>query len=110
MYYVFIHKNMKGEGRQVKKVYYSFRECGRLVIMLTVLGLISLAVSVVFFSIGGWEVLTRPWAEASSIYAIWCVFFLFMGIVLFLINLSIHKVCKDVAILLKEGEANKTKL
>lgn len=71
----------------MKKVYYTFRECGGLSIALTILGLISFAVSTMFFFIGGWEVLTRPWAAASSTYSIWCVFFLLLGIALFLINI-----------------------
>ncbi|QKY69384.1 hypothetical protein [Lentibacillus sp. CBA3610] len=93
----------------MKKVYYDFRECGGLIIMLTVSGLISFAISAVFFFIGGWEVLTRPWAAASSTYSIWCVFFLLLGIILFLFNISVHKICKDVATLLKEVEDNKSK-
>ena len=76
--------------------------------ILLIFSLISFTVSAVFFFIGGGEVLLRPEVRVSHTYAIWCVFFLLLGIVTFLIDISIHKVCSDVAELLKEIEDKKT--
>ena len=93
----------------MKKVYYYFGECGTLVKTLTLAGIISLAVSAVLFFKGGWEVLCRSWASGNNTYAIWCAFFLLLGVMLIIINICIHKICRDVATLLKEIEDKKTK-
>ena len=61
------------------------------------LAIISLIASIVFFYIGGWVLLLRPWAVGEPTYSIRCVFFLLLAIILFLINLSIHKICDDVS-------------
>ncbi len=89
--------------------YYFFGEWGHLNKMLITTGLISLVISAIFFFIGGWEILTRPYAVGNPTYSIWCVFFLLLGIVLFLVDFCIHKICRDIATLLKEIEDNKAK-
>lgn len=69
-----------------------------------ILGVVSFMVSSIFFFLGGWEVLTRPYALGNNAFAIWCPFFLFLSIVFFLVIFCIHKVCRDIATLLKEME------
>ena len=93
----------------MKKGYYFFGECGSLSKKLIIAGLISIAISGVLFLIGGWEVLTRPYAIGNETYSIWCIFFLLIGIILFIINICIHRICRDIATLLKDVEDNRTK-
>ena len=89
------------------KGYYYFGECGAFERFLIIGGLLSIAVSAVFFFFGGWEVLIRPGAIGSNSYSIWCVFFLLLASIMFLIDAAIHKICRDVATLLKEVEDSK---
>lgn len=89
--------------------YYFFGECGHLKKILVTTGIISLIISAIFFFLGGWEVLIRPYAIGSPAYSIWCIFFLLVGIVLFLIDFCVYKICRDIATLLKELEDNKSK-
>lgn len=88
----------------MRKGYYYFGECGVLSKELAILGGVSFMVSSIFFFLGGWEVLTRPCALGNNAFAIWCAFFLFLSIVFFLAIFCIHKVCRDIATLLKEIE------
>lgn len=91
----------------MKKVYI---KCNRLVIALTISSFISLAISAMFLLIDSWDVLIRPWVAANQKGPnIWFIFFLLLAIVLFLINIAVRKVRKDVATLLKEVKNNKTK-
>src|SRR5699024_2249367 len=96
---------------QMKKLY---TKCDRLVLMLTILGFISLAISAMLLLIDWWEALIRPWGwlaanESGESTNIWFVFFLLLAIVIFLINIAVHKIRKDVAALLKEAENDKNK-
>lgn len=91
----------------MKKGYYYFGECGSLGKMLAIIGGISFSVSAVFFFLGGWAVLIRPWAVGNYSYAMWCLFFLLICVVAFLIDFSIHKICRDIAALLKQMEDRK---
>lgn len=91
----------------MKKGYFYFGECCALSKALIIVGSISLLASAIFFFLGGWEVLTRAYAIANATFSIWCVFFLLIGIILFLINICIHKICRDIATLLKKLEDKK---
>ena len=88
----------------MKKGYYYFGECGSLNKILLIIGGISGVASIVFFFLGGWEVLTRPYAIGNCSYAMWCLFFLLLCSVTFLIDFCIHKICRDIATLLKQME------
>lgn len=88
----------------MQKGYYYFGESGLLCKILSILGGISFIVSCVLFFLGGQVELTMPDAVGNTTYAIWCAFFLFLSIVLFLAVLCINKVCRDIATLLKELE------
>lgn len=99
---------MKGDGL-LRKGYYYFGESGFLCKVFLTLAIISLIASIVFFYIGGWVLLLRPWAVGEPTYSIWCVFFLLLAIILFLINLSIHKICDDVSEILRKIEDKRIK-
>ena len=93
----------------MRKGYYYFGECGFINKILSIICFMSFIISGVFFKIGGWEVLTRPGALGNNTYAIWCVFFLLLGIVLMFIKICIHKICSDIATLLTDVEEIKDK-
>lgn len=88
----------------MRKGYYYFGECGALSKVFAILGVVSFIVSFVFFIMGGWVVLIRPYEFGNTAYAIWCAFFLFLSIGFFLVIFCVHKVCRDIATLLKEIE------
>lgn len=88
----------------MKKGYYYFGECGSLGKILAIIGGISFSISAVFFYLGGWGVFIRPRAVGNCSYAMWCLFFLLICVVAFLIDFSIHKICRDIATLLKQIE------
>jgi len=93
----------------MKKVYI---KCNRLVVMLTISGFISFAISAILLLVNWWETLTKPWLAASKAGGstnIWFIFFLLLAIVIFLINIAVHKIRKDVETVLKEIENNKIK-
>ena len=89
----------------MKKGYYYFGESGSLCRQLSVFGVLCLIISCVLFFLGGKVVLTMPDSTGKETYAIWCVFFLLLSIVSFLLILCINKICRDVATLIKEIEA-----
>lgn len=88
----------------MKKGFYYFGESGRLSKILVFMGFVSLIIAIVFFFAGGDIELTRPNAIGNTTYAIWSAFFFLFGIVAFIVNYCIHKICIDIATALKKIE------
>lgn len=93
----------------MKKGYYYFGESGHISKFLVIMGLVSLIIAIVFFFAGDDIELTRPNAIGNTTYAIWSAFFLLFGIVAFIVNYCIHKICIDIATLLKKIEDKQNK-
>ena len=91
----------------MKKGFYHFGECGSLSRGLVIAGCLSFLLAVLFFCIGGRIELTRPNAVGETTYSIGCAFFLLLSLVLFIANHCVHKICTDIATLLKQLEAKK---
>lgn len=92
----------------MRKGYYLFAECGALSKKLTVSCIISFVMSFALIIIGS-EPSIHEWylglfhnrSVFRPVHA-WIIFFFMLGIVLLIANLCIHKVCRDIATLLKE--------
>ena len=91
----------------MEKGFYYFGECGAFEKFLVIGGLLSIAVSAVFFLLGGLYSSYTLYDAVYNPYSIWCAIFLSIGIILFLIDAAIHKICRDIATLLKEVEDKK---
>ena len=87
----------------MKKIYYHFDECGRMSKILLVVGIISAVIAVAFLFKGGFSPLIHD-DTYFELYHAWFLFFLAISIFAFIANLCIHKICADVATLLKEIE------
>ena len=90
----------------MKKGYYYFGECGRMEKILSAVGIISAIISVFFLFKGGYLPLISDDFHFGT-YNAWCLFFFIICIFAFTANLCIHKICRDIATLLKEVEENK---
>lgn len=87
----------------MKKGYYYFGECTGLEKALVLCSMISFVISAGFLIKGGYLSLL------SSIYSFntdnaWCLFFLLLGLFLLVTDICINKLCRDVAVLLKQME------
>ena len=106
----------------MRKGYYLFRECGSLSRVLTVLGIISFVASFLCLFIGVhsiWQtwslgMFMQTWhlglLDKDSYFHshhAWFLFFLALSIVLITANVCVHKICTDIATLLKEIENKK---
>ena len=90
----------------MKKGYYYFRECGRMEKILLAIGIITAIISAFFLFKGGYLPLISDDIYFTA-YNAWCLFFLAITILAFMAYLCIHKICRDIATLLKEVEENK---
>ena len=103
-------------GIVMKKGFYLFTECGFLSKILSFSSAVFFIISIIliFFSaepnIHTWYFgLINGRFEFRTIHA-WILIFFMLGIVQTIINISIHKICTDIATLLKESqEINLTK-
>lgn len=91
----------------MKKIYYTFSECGRMAKILLTIGIVSAAIALVFLFKGGFPSSLVSDDMYFTLYDAWFLFFLSMSIFAFIADLCIHKICSDIAALLKEIEENK---
>lgn len=87
----------------MKKIYYHFGECGRMSKILLAIGIISAVIAVAFLFKGGFSPLVHN-DMYFELYHAWFLFFLAISIFAFITNLCIHKICADIATLLKEAD------
>ena len=90
----------------MKKIYYSFGECGRMTKILLTIGIVSAAIALAFLFKGGFSSLISD-DYYFTLYNAWFLFFLAISIFAFIADICIHKICSDVATLLKELEKSK---
>lgn len=90
----------------MKKIYYYFGECGRMTKILLGIGIVSAVIALAFLFKGGFSSLISD-DEYFTLYNAWFLFFLAISIFAFIAVLCIHKICADIANLLKENEENK---
>ena len=90
----------------MKKGYYYFAECGRIGKILLTIGIIAAVIAIFFLIKGGLLPLISNDVYFSADNA-WCLFFFAISIFAFAADLCIHKICRDIAALLKEVEENK---
>lgn len=87
----------------MRKGYYYFRECTSLQIWLLSLGTVSFILCLIFLFKGGYLSLI-----SNNYYFntenVWFLFFLILSIFLFVIDICINKICRDIATFLKEIE------
>ena len=94
----------------MRKIYYQFRECGSLSKALTIATIISFAaMAVIIFmnDIHTWHHGLFSSRYFFSAHHAWILFFFALGIVLIIANIIVHKVCADIAALLKEMDDKK---
>lgn len=92
----------------MKKIYYYFDECGRMTKRLLSISVAAAVIALVFLFKGGFSPLVSD-DEYFTLYNAWFLFFLSISMFAFLANLCVHKICADIAALLKEIEENKNK-
>ena len=90
----------------MKKIYYYFGECGRMTKVLLTVGIVAAVIAVTFLFKGGFSPLVND-DEYFTLYSAWSLFFLSISIFAFAADLCIHKICTDIATLLKEIEERK---
>ena len=90
----------------MKKIYYYFGECGRITNMLLTVGVVAAVIAVAFLFKGGFSPLVND-DEYFTSYNAWFLFFLSISIFAFAACLCIHKICADIATLLKKIEEDK---
>lgn len=90
----------------MKKIYYYFGECGRMTNILLTVGIVAAVIAVAFLFKGGFSPLVSD-DYYFTLYNAWFLFFLSISIFAFVANLCIHKICTDIATLLKEIEERK---
>ena len=90
----------------MKKIYYYFGECGRITKILLTAGTVAAVIAVVFLFKGGFSPLVND-DEYFTSYSAWSLFFLSISIFAFVTDLCIHKICADIAALLKKIEEDK---
>ena len=93
----------------MKKGYYYFAECGRIGKILLTIGIIAAVIAIFFLFKGGFLPLISNDIYFTADNA-WCLFFLAISIFAFVADLCIHKICRDIATLLKEFENNENDL
>lgn len=106
MCYTWFPNELHVGGIIMKKIYYYFGECGRMAKILLTIGIVSAVVALAFLFKGGFSSLIRD-DEYFTLYNAWFLFFLAISIFAFIADLCIHKICADIATLLKENEENK---
>lgn len=90
----------------MKKIYYYFGECGRITKVLLTVGIVAAVIAVAMLFKGGFSPLVSD-DYYFTLYNAWFLFFLSISIFAFVANLCIHKICTDIATLLKEIEERK---
>lgn len=90
----------------MKKIYYYFGECGRITNMLLTVGVVAAVIAVAFLFKGGFSSLVSD-DYYFTLYNAWFLFFLSISIFAFAACLCIHKICADIAALLKKIEEDK---
>ena len=90
----------------MKKGHYYFAECRRLGRLLLTIGIIAAVIAMFFLIKGGLLPLISNDVYSTADNA-WCLFFFAISIFAFAADLCIHKICRDIAALLKEIEENK---
>ena len=90
----------------MKKIYYYFGECGRVTKVLLTVGIVAAVIAVTFLFKDGFSPLVND-DEHFTLYSAWSLFFLSISIFAFAANHCIHKICTDIATLLKEIEESK---
>ena len=90
----------------MKKIYYYFGECGRVTKVLLTVGIVAAVIAVTFLFKDGFSPLVND-DEHFTLYSAWSLFFLSISIFAFVANHCIHKICTDIATLLKEIEERK---
>ncbi len=88
----------------MRKGHYEFRYVKGLTIGLFCGGSLSLLLSILLFLLGGWVGLLEPDYYANTPLSLWTLFFLLLGTLLLVVNGCIHKLCEQMAVLLKEIE------
>lgn len=91
----------------MKKGYYLFRKCGPLSSTLTILSAISFEIAGIILVLND----THAWHLGlfgdghyfDALHA-WILIFVLLGVVLIIVNITLHKICRDIATLLKEIE------
>ena len=91
----------------MKKIYYTFNECGRMVKILLTIGIVSAVIALAFLFQGGFPSSLVNDDMYFTLYDAWFLFFLSISIFAFIVDLCVHKICSDIATLLKEMEENK---
>ncbi len=87
----------------MKKAYYYFGECGQLVKIFLIAGIVTAVIALIFLLKGGFLPLVSD-TFYFTVYNAWFIFFLSISIFSFAVTFCIHKICTDVANLLKEAE------
>ncbi len=89
----------------MRKGYYYFRECGSIEKVLLITGIISVVLAFVFWFKGGYLSLISD-EYYFTVNNAWFLFFLLISIFAFISDFCVHKICRDIATLLKEVEEN----
>lgn len=91
----------------MNKGYYWFRECGALSKLLTIFSIISFVIAGILLVVN--DIHTWHLGLFSNEYSFrshhaWILFLVLLGVILILVNITLHKICRDIATLLKEIE------
>ena len=88
----------------MKKGYYYFGECGSMEKILLAIGIIAAVISCFFLFKGGYLPLIDDDFYFTT-YNAWFLFFLSMSIFAFIVDICLHKICRDIACLLYTSDA-----
>lgn len=112
--------NVLDGGLIMRKGYFYFPNSSRLSKFVICFAILSFFISMVLFLITNVDgllfitIFLRDGFRAFNFYTqiqwghIWSIFFLILGIFAIMINVTIHKICEDIAYLLKQGEVKKS--
>lgn len=90
----------------MRKGYYYFGECGRMAKILLAIGIVSAVIALAFLFKGGFSPLVSN-DMYFELYHAWFLFFLAISVFAFIADICIHKLCRDIATILKEVEETK---
>jgi|GEM_PF-4992178 len=91
----------------MQKGWYKFPAAGRFSLFLGLLAFFSFFAAIIIFFLQDNQLFPFFYLAPYSLWTTICLFFLWLGIVSILMILGIHKVCEDVAALMKENKKNK---
>jgi len=89
----------------MRKGYYLFRECGALSDALAILSAVSLVIAgiiIIANDIHTWHLGLFSDNFYFSAHHAWVLFFVLLSIIMIVANIVLHKICRDIATLLKE--------